>query len=216
MNRGPYSSFNPYFILPFLIWMVTGAITILLGNKEELFFFFNGRHNDLLDTIMPYVTWLGEGAAITVILMVLLGFKGFRNRWYFVAAASCTILASLLTQAIKSAVGAARPLTYFTDSSLVHILPEWKHHYSRSFPSGHTCGAFATFFLLSCLLSERYRKFAIVFFFLALLVGYSRMYLGAHFFADVYAGSLIGVGFSAVILLVLRHYQPFFFKDKKN
>lgn len=215
MTKGQYSSFNPYFILPFLIWMVVGAITILLGSKDELFFFFNGHHTEFLDAIMPYVTWMGEGIAIALILFVFIAHKDFRNWWYVVAATSCTILASLLTQAIKSAVGAPRPLTYFTDSSLVHILPEWKHHTSRSFPSGHTCGAFALFFLLSCLLPERYRKLAIVFFFLALLVGYSRMYLGAHFFADVYAGSLVGVGFSAIVLLVLRHYQPRFFREKK-
>jgi membrane-associated phospholipid phosphatase len=196
--------------------MVIGAIAILLGTKEELFFFFNGNHTSFLDAIMPYVTWLGEGVAIGIILFVFLGHKSFRNWWYFVAAASCTILASLLTQVVKSAFGAPRPLTYFTDQSLVHILPEWKHYTSRSFPSGHTCGAFAMFFLLSCLLPERYRKLAIVFFFLALSVGYSRMYLGAHFFADVYAGSIVGVGFSAIMLLVLRRYQPVFFRVKKD
>jgi membrane-associated phospholipid phosphatase len=196
--------------------MVLGAIAILMGTKDELFLFFNGQHTEFLDAIMPYVTWMGEGIAITIILMLLLGFKSFRNRWYFVAAAACTILSSLLTQGIKTAVAAPRPLSYFTDNSIVHILPEWKHYTSRSFPSGHTCGAFAMFFLLSCLLPERYRKFAVVFFFLALSVGYSRIYLGAHFFADVYAGSLVGVGFSAIMLMVMRRYQPVFFRKKKD
>ncbi len=211
-RQSQYSSFNSYFLLPFFIWMVAGGIALLVGNKESLFFLINGNHTLSLDVIMPYVTGIGEGIAISLILIMPLYFKNFRNWWYVTAAASTTILASLLTQVLKSLFAAPRPLSYFTDESLVHILPEWKQHHSRSFPSGHTCGAFAMFFILSCLLPERYRKYAIIFFFLALAVGYSRIYLAAHFFADVYAGSIVGVGFSAIVLLVLRHYQPVFFK----
>lgn len=194
--------------------MVAGGIALLLADKGTLFLLVNGNHASFFDTVMPYVTGIGEGIAISLILVMPLYFKSFRNLWYVTAAASTTILASLLTQLLKSFFAAPRPLSYFTDQSLVHILPEWKNYHSRSFPSGHTCGAFAMFFILSCLLPERYRKYAIVFFFLALAVGYSRMYLGLHFFADVYAGSIVGVGVSAMVLLVLRRYQSSFFKNK--
>lgn len=211
-KQGQHSSFNSYFLLPFFVWMVAGGAALLLSNKESLFFLINGNHTPGLDAVMPYVTAIGEGIAITLILMILLVFRSFRNWWYFTAAVSCTVFSSLLTQILKSIFAAPRPLNYFTDQSMIHILPEWKHMHNRSFPSGHTCGAFAMFFILSCLLPERYRKYAIIFFFLALAVGYSRIYLGAHFFADVYAGSIVGVGFSAIVLIVLRNYQPFFFK----
>jgi membrane-associated phospholipid phosphatase len=62
----------------------------------------------------------------------------------------------------------------------------------HSFPSGHTCAAFSLFTFLSLLASARYQPLGLLFFILAALVGYTRMYLAAHFFADVYAGSILG------------------------
>lgn len=195
--------------------MVLGGFALLMADKETLFFLVNGSHTPFLDRIMPYVTGIGEAIAMSLILVLLLYFKSFRNGWYVTVAACCTVFSSLVTQVLKSLFAAPRPLSYFADQSLVHILPEWKHYYNRSFPSGHTCGAFAMFFILSCLLPERYRKYAVIFFFLGLAVAYSRMYLGAHFFADIYAGSIVGVGVSSIILLVMRHYQPAFFRKKE-
>jgi len=171
---------------------------------------FNSNYFTTLDLIIPFVTLMGEFLGIVVIFLLLFYFRSFRNWWFVTAAVSCTVLSSLLTQAIKVAVDAPRPLTFITDTTLIRILPEWKHNYFRSFPSGHTTGAFSMFFLLACLLPERHRRFGILFFFVALIVGYSRMYLAAHFFADIYAGSLIGVGFTAFLLMILRKYQHLF------
>ena len=42
-----------------------------------------------------------------------------------------------------------------------------------------------------------------VFFLIALLVGYSRVYLSQHFFEDVYVGSIIGVSVTLVVYYLL-------------
>ena len=64
------------------------------------------------------------------------------------------------------------------------------HHY-HSFPSGHTTAAFALFMTL-CLLTDK-KPLHFIYFILAALGGYSRIYLSQHFAIDVFAGSIIGV-----------------------
>jgi membrane-associated phospholipid phosphatase len=168
----------------------------------------NSHHTPFLDVLVPFLSMIGEGFAITIILGLLLLHPALRNRWYVVVALASPIIAAVLTQGIKSMVNAPRPLTYFNKAEWIHILPGWKEQFHRSFPSGHTCGAFAMFCLLSCLLPKRYRPYGIAFFLVALMVGYSRMYLAAHFFADIYAGSVIGVLFTTFMLVVSHKYRP--------
>jgi len=42
------------------------------------------------------------------------------------------------------------------------------------------------------------------------------MYLAAHFFLDVYAGSIIGVLFTILVVAVMRSYVPVSFRRPKN
>ena len=70
-------------------------------------------------------------------------------------------------------------------------------HGSFSFPSNHASNIFA----LAAYFSYNYRKLELPCFIFASLVGYSRVYLGAHYPMDVLAGAAWGmlVGLSAAI-----------------
>ncbi len=57
-----------------------------------------------------------------------------------------------------------------------------------SFPSGHTTTAFAVFVYLALV----YRKYALLLWSIALLIGFSRVVLGAHYPSDVIAGAVLG------------------------
>lgn len=208
----PYTSYNPYFLIPFLVWILLGGIFLLTHGDEKVFRFVNLNHSSFLDVLMYRSTTLGEGAVITLVLLVLLGSPRLRNWWYFTAAILSTILPSLIIQAIKRSVGAPRPLKFFQEAEWIHTLPDWPRLMENSFPSGHTCGAFCFFTFLSFLLPPGKRAWAILFFVFALLVAYSRIYLAVHFLRDVYVGSIIGTGLVALVFILMNRYKAVFFK----
>lgn len=210
----PYTSFNRYFLWPFALWLLAGGAALLLFDKQVLFEAFNGHHSSAGDVFMYYVSKIGEGPVSAILLLLLLGMKQLRNWWYITAALLCNVLSALLTQGVKNMVHAPRPMAYFHDAGWVHILPDWPRLYNNSFPSGHTCAGFALMSFLAFLLPPKYRGWGIFLFIVALLIGYSRMYLAAHFFLDVYVGSILGTVFTMIILAIMRYTSHHFFKKQ--
>jgi undecaprenyl-diphosphatase len=60
----------------------------------------------------------------------------------------------------------------------------------NSFPSGHTCAAFAFGVALCAVLPQKWAKAAALI--AAALMGFSRLYVGVHFPSDVIVGALVG------------------------
>lgn len=194
------------------MWLVVGALLLITAGDESIFKFINQNHTPFLDVLMYNSTMLGEGIVIALVLLVLLGKSSLRNWWYFTAALLSAIVPSVITQVIKRSMDAPRPLKFFGEVDWIHLLPDWPRHMEHSFPSGHTCGAFAFFTFLAILLPARHRVWGLVLFILALLVAYSRIYLAVHFMRDVYAGSILGAGFSVLVVSLMNRYQFVFFK----
>ncbi len=207
-------SYNPYFLFPFLAWIVIGGILLLSYSKQYLFFAINLHYSDIGNVIMYYTTWLGEAIVIITVLLLLLLLPRFRNWWYFITATLCNLIPLLIQQYLKEYFKAPRPRTFFHKSPLMHYLPEWPGLVNNSFPSGHSQGAFSFFCFLSLLLPGKYKKFGFVFFLLGLSVCYSRVYLTAHFFEDVYAGSILGGVLTTVIYSIMYKYKDRFFNKK--
>ncbi len=208
MRKLPYTSYNPFFFIPFIAWLVIGGILVAVVDKQSLFQPFNVHHSSVSDVIVHNMTHMGEFGFISVLLLLLFSFSAFRNWWYFITAVICNGLPPLVIQFIKRWFHAPRPLTYFNNAGWIHIENNWERLYHDSFPSGHSAGAFSLFCFLSMLLPKPYRPWALLLFVLGLCVCYSRMYLAAHFFEDIYAGSVIGTLTTLAGFSVMRHYRP--------
>lgn len=83
---------------------------------------------------------------------------------------------------------------------IVQALVVGKKPGSWSFPSGHTAGAFAGALMLAPLWPSR----APWFFGLAGAIGFSRVYVGAHYPGDVLSGASLGMIYSGLVRLGLR------------
>jgi undecaprenyl-diphosphatase len=77
---------------------------------------------------------------------------------------------------------------------------------SSSFPSGHTASSFAAAYILSRYL----KRFSLVFWSLAVLISFSRMYLFLHYPSDVLGGVVLGL-FCGVLT---EYFYETKFKDK--
>ena len=155
---------------------------------------------------------MGQAEVVIPVLLLLMLIPRFRNWWYFATAALCNLIPFFIQQALKTIFDRPRPRLLYYDRTWMHYLPEWPVYLSRSFPSGHSAGAFSLFCFLSLLLPQRHRVFGLLFFMLALLVCYSRIYLAAHFFADVYAGSIVGAVFTTFVFAIMNKYKGVFYK----
>ena len=76
---------------------------------------------------------------------------------------------------------------------------------SFSFPSGHAATAFAASAVLTFF--DKKRRF--FYYIVAFLIGYSRIYLGCHYFLDVLGGGVLGIVVSNLILLLFMSRKYF-------
>ena len=178
-----------------------------LFDAQTLFAAINTRFSDFMDGLMYMATYMGRVEVILPVLALLMLHRKYQNLWYFTTALLCNIVPLFTQKLLKAFFDRPRPLYYFYHSGWLHFDTWWDQLFYKSFPSGHTEGAFSFFCFLSLLLPNKYRWFGFVFFILAFMVGYSRVYLAAHFFADIYFGSIVGCTLTLLIYTTMLRFR---------
>ncbi len=102
----------------------------------------------------------------------------------------------ILVELVKALVRRSRPFKRVSQTRIVGL-----RAIGRSFPSGHTSQAFFTATLLGSYFHTSIWM-VLLLYFLALLVGITRMYVGAHYPRDVLAGAILGSAWGLLGVLV--------------
>ena len=190
MNKGIAATLHQIklFFVYYLILLCTCLIIKFIFSRQDIYFAVNSRYSDWGDYIFPYITNLGDGWTIIILSSIL---ALFNYRTAFLMATSYGVTA-ILAQIIKRVVGAPRPKLFFTDQlSRIHFVKGFYIDSLGSFPSGHTVTAFSATLVAAYLIKNK--SWSVPLLFLAMLIGFSRMYVSEHFFEDVVGGSVIGV-----------------------
>jgi membrane-associated phospholipid phosphatase len=195
------NNFGIAFVLSIFIALLTGIVILILG-KEESFLLINGNHNSYFDLFFTYFTHAGDGWLWVPIGLYFIFYK----RKYLVAILAGIIISTIISQFIKRIVypDELRPVTYLSENFPVHIINGLELNRIYSFPSGHTSTAFTMALIMAYILNKK--VWSIILPILALLVGYSRVYLAQHFLTDVLAGMCIGILSAFLALMIYRSF----------
>lgn len=185
---------NSLVFFVYLALFLIGLVLCIVYNKLDIALYVNRLNSPFTDFFFKFITNLGTFGVIGPVLFILMF---VRYRFALIMAGS-TLLGFILVQIGKLIIWrqAPRPRVFFEHLPDIHYVDGVDLHSSHSFPSGHTQGAFAMFVALA--LFTKKRMLQLLFLLLALLTGYSRMYLSQHFLVDVVVGSAIGT-FSALL-----------------
>ena len=171
----------------------------IVFSKSEGFLFINQFHSRPLDLFFILFTNLGNGffaIGLTAIMLI-------RKKIGWSIQTALSFLASgLVAQLFKHIIHSPRPVMFFGPHGIHWIFGITRTGYA-SFPSGHT----ATIFAITTLLSLYFpgRKKGVLFFLIAALTGFSRIYLAEHFPVDVLGGLLTGVLISIGVYAIFPH-----------
>ena len=167
-----------------------------------LFYYINlNLQNNFFNVIMPLITNLGHYIFWLGVCAVLAIFGGEKGRNVAIILLIAILLGYFLSDALKYIFARPRPFILLTG---VHQLAT---EYNYSFPSGH-----ATEVFIGCIILGKKYGYLLVFILLAVLVSFSRVYIGVHYPGDILAGALLGITISILIL----HFEDDILKLKNR
>ena len=137
-------------------------------------------------------------AGIIAVVLLTVVYVVARNRSVLPVAAGAVAVGAawVLAHVTKAIADRPRPYEVMADA----VLRQQPAH-GTSFPSSHTAVTLAVVIALVPFLVRPLAAVAIAY---AVLVGWSRVYLGVHYPLDVLAGAGIGIAVGCVVLLALR------------
>lgn len=159
-------------------------------NMDSMILLWIQEHMRLegLNPVVVFITSLGNCGTIWILTsLVLLIPKKTRNVG-IICLFSLAISFIVNNLILKNLVGRIRPY-----DCISNILPLIKHPVDLSFPSGHAAASFAAAWVIWRKLSKKIGVPALV---LAILIAFSRLYIGVHYPSDVIAGVISGIAIS--------------------
>jgi membrane-associated phospholipid phosphatase len=192
---------NPYFFVPYFIFLIIGAVILLTTGKGDSLIFINSYHNLFLDRYFVFWTTFGEGIWYLTILIPLMFFR----IGHLINGLILYLSSGLFAQILKNIFDIPRPIKYFGNNIQLYLVPGLDIYSYNSFPSGHATSGF-TMLLFFAMITKN-KTAGLFYFFCALSIAMSRVYLVQHFLVDIYFGSLLGTITTIIVFNYLENSE---------
>ena len=161
--------------------------------------FIQTIRNNTLTKIMKLITSFGNSRMI--ILLTFFSFFICSNKRKSICIGLNALITTIINLTLKNIVQRKRP------SEIFLIIES-----GFSFPSGHAMISMAFYGFIIYLISQKVKDktkrniIIIPLVILILLIGFSRIYLGVHYFSDVVAGFLTSLAYLIIFIKVSKKY----------
>ncbi|HBR18314.1 MAG: hypothetical protein A3G39_05160 [Deltaproteobacteria bacterium RIFCSPLOWO2_12_FULL_43_16] len=173
----------------------------ILQLDKSLFYILNTKYtNYFLDFLMPFITTKANFVGLILFSWVIIFILGkWKDRRTLIIVVLAVLMSDFVADVLKHLVYRVRPCNALYDIRLLVGCTS-----SFSFPSGHATNAFA----VAVYLSYAYRRYSPAFLLFAVLIAYSRIYVGVHYPLDVLGGAFAGSIGAIFIIEIDKKYIP--------
>lgn len=168
---------------------------LTVSDKRLLHLINTKFKSNMLDKLIPLITNIGSAVFTLILTFLLIIFGSGKIRAAGVESFLTLFFSSICVTYLKNKFTRPRPYWVIKELNSFNIMLK-----DYSFPSGHTTAAFS----LATVLSINFPGFMFLFISIALIVGFSRVYLAVHFPTDVIMGMVIGVSFGLINTLMIH------------
>jgi undecaprenyl-diphosphatase len=180
----------------------------------DLFLAINGAHSSFFDFVMYWASDKLIWIPLYVFFAYLLYKHHGKRVWILVLLAGLAIALSDISssQLFKHVFQRPRPCHEPSLEGIVHLV---NGHCGGKygFISSHASNSFALATFLALLLGKKIRYFTLLIIAWALLLCYSRVYLGVHYPGDVVVGAIWGAGIGAAVFVISLFISRKFFNS---
>ncbi len=177
---------------------------------QELFLFLNGIHSPFWDIVMYWIsykfTWIP-------LYLTTLGYFIYKQKTksilsIIIVVSTIVFADQMSVHLFKDVFLRYRPCHNLEIQNMVHIL----HGHcggQYGFVSSHSSNAFG-FAIITTLIIQN-RKISIILIIWAIVVSYSRIYLGVHYPSDIFGGAILGTATAIALYSLYKTISKKFF-----